>query len=728
MNALPPPAWWVGADGAASRALAAITPVPVPDEVAPATDLSAMLGAILAATGWPGGPEHLAEALPHQAGPPDLTGLRIALANLGYRSWVTTESPAQLANAELPAVVMPRRRPAFLLFVTPAGALMRLVAGASQAEPVDRAETGGAPVLYVERLPPPRPRAARDSFVLGVLRRFRPALPALLLASLMLALLSLAVPVFTMAVFDTLIGGRTAGPLPMLALGLLGALAFEALFRGMRMRMLARIGARLDRLLGGATLEQLLGLPLAMTERAAISAQVSRVRDFSTIREYFTGSLALAALDGPFALLLLGVLAAVGGPVALAPLGAAAGFALLFLLVQGPMRRAVAAQAVAAQERDRIAAEILAEMRLLRATTSTAVWAARHAEAAREAAGAGARIAALGGAVAATSQAINSFAALAAIALGVHAVLDGAMSAGSLIAAMMVIWRVLGPLQLAFTLLSRWEQVRTSIRQADQMMAAPPEREPNQVVRPAGAIRGDVALSRVSLRYLPQAEPALLGVSVEVKAGQMVAVTGPSGAGKTSLLMTIMGLYRPTAGTVRIDGFDIRRFDPVELRRAIAYAPAMPRLLYGTIAQNLLLANRAATRAEMLAAARLTGLDQMVGQLSEGFETRVRDNAAASLPASLLTRLSLTRALLRPAPVVLLDEPANGLDDEGSAAVLRVIERLRGRATLFVVTHRPSHVALADRVLRLQDGELAEVARRPAGTPASVAILPGAPA
>jgi ATP-binding cassette subfamily C protein/ATP-binding cassette subfamily C protein LapB len=117
----------------------------------------------------------------------------------------------------------------------------------------------------------------------------------------------------------------------------------------------------------------------------------------------------------------------------------------------------------------------------------------------------------------------------------------------------------------------------------------------------------------------------------------------------------------------------------------------------------------------------------MVGHLPDGFETRIRDNAAATLPGSLLTRLSLTRALLRPARIVLLDEPANGLDDAGSAAVLRVIETLRGNATLFVVTHRPSHVALADRVFRMADGELAELPR-PAAAPTTVPLLAAAAA
>jgi ATP-binding cassette subfamily C protein/ATP-binding cassette subfamily C protein LapB len=724
VNALAPPDWWLGAAAAALRR-AAPAPVPVPEDVAARNDLSELLGAFLAHQGWPGGPEHLAEAAPHLAGRLDLAGLRATLANLGYATRLEPARGCRLRAADLPVMLLPARQPAVLLSLDPDGRPQRVVAGRDAPEPLAvLPQPADGLLLRLARDRTARPRQGRDGFVAGVLRRFRPMLPTLLLASLMLALLSLAVPLFTQAVFDVLVGGRTAGPLPMLLAGLLAALAFEAGFRALRMRVLARIGARIDALMATGTLDQLLGLPLAMTERVGIAAQVSRVRDFSTLREFFTGSLAVAALDAPFALLLLGVLAVIAGPVALAPLAAAAGFLVLFLLAQAPMRRAVAALAVAAQDREQITAEILAAMRLLRATGATGVWAGRHAASATAAAIAGARIAMLGGTIAAVSQAITNLAALTAIAIGVHAVLAGSMTGGALIAAMMIIWRVLGPLQLVFTMLSRWEQVRTSMRQADQLMAIAPEREPGQVVRPIGQLRGEVQLSRVSLRYLPQAEPALLGVGFSVAAGQFVAITGASGSGKSTLLQLINGLHRPTAGTVKIDGFDIRRFDPVELRRAIAYAPAVPHLLYGTLAQNLLLANRAATRREMLEAAALTGLDRMVGRLPDGFETRVRDNGTARLPASLLTRLSLTRALLRPARIVLLDEPANGLDDEGSAAVLRVIGMLRGKATLFVVTHRPSHVALADRAFRLVDGELSELPRPPAPRPAAVPIRP----
>ncbi|MCU0983828.1 MAG: ATP-binding cassette domain-containing protein [Acetobacteraceae bacterium] len=712
MNAMPPP-WLAGAPDA----LRSLTePVPIPAALADPGPMTEALGQFLAALGWEGSAAQLAGAMPHCAGRLDLAGLRVTLANLGY---ATDLIPAHALVAErLPALVFDEDGGASVLMLDGGGGQVCLRPGAAEPEPVTRLDHGRMALCLAE---PEAQAPVRDGWVRGVLLGFRPVVPTLLGCSFMLALLALAVPLFTMAVFDVLIGAGTSDPLPLLLAGLGLALCFEALFRALRLSILSEIGERIDAIVTHGVLDRLLALPLAMTERAGLSAQINRLRDFGTVREFFSGSLAVAVLDMPFALLLVGLLAVIGGPVAYAPLIALVLFGVLFLAVRGSTRRAVTAAALSAQRRDELALEALGAMHLIRSAGAAPVWRARHAAAAAEAAVAAARIGALAGTVTALSQAVTGVTALAAIALGVHAVLDGRIGAGGLIAAMMVIWRILGPIQMAFTILSRWEQVKSSIRQTDQLMTLPPERDQQGPARPVGTLRGDITISRLSLRYLPQAEPALLGVSAEIRAGQVVALVGPSGAGKTSLLLSILGLYRPSAGSVRIDGLDLRRFDPVELRRAIAYAPAVPQIVYGTVTQNLLLAAPGATEAEIRAAAAATGLDRLVAALPEGFDTRLGDNSERQVAASLLTRISLTRLLLRRSRIVLMDEPANGLDDDGSAAVARVIATLRGEATIIVVTHRPSHVALADRVFRLAEGQLEE--QRKPEAPAAMKLL-----
>ena len=220
---------------------------------------------------------------------------------------------------------------------------------------------------------------------------------------------------------------------------------------------------------------------------------------------------------------------------------------------------------------------------------------------------------------------------------------------------------------------------------------------------------GDVVFHRVSLRYLATAEPVLAGVSFAVRHGEVVALAGGDGSGKSTLLKLVAGLYRPNAGVVRIGGHDLRSFDPVVLRRAVAYVPQAPQLLYGTVAQNLRLALPTATDPDLERACAAAHVLDAVRALPDGFATRIGDNGTGRLPRSLLVRICLARALLRNAPVLLLDEPVTGLDDAAAEAFAAVIAARRRHATILMTTHRPSHMRLADRVLRIEDGTVSEV-------------------
>jgi ATP-binding cassette subfamily C protein/ATP-binding cassette subfamily C protein LapB len=197
----------------------------------------------------------------------------------------------------------------------------------------------------------------------------------------------------------------------------------------------------------------------------------------------------------------------------------------------------------------------------------------------------------------------------------------------------------------------------------------------------------------------------------------VVAITGAEGAGKSTLLFLIAGLYKPQGGLVRIDGHDVRSFDPAVLRRSIGWVPQSPGLLYGTVAQNLRLARPSATDAELKAAAAEAGVLDAIEALPDGFNTRVGDNHSNRLPRSILLRMALAGALLRNAPILLFDEPVAGLDDDCVKAFTDVITARRGRCTILMATHRPSHIRMADRVLRIRDGQVEELAPPSAPTP-----------
>jgi len=264
----------------------------------------------------------------------------------------------------------------------------------------------------------------------------------------------------------------------------------------------------------------------------------------------------------------------------------------------------------------------------------------------------------------------------------------------------------LSPMQTGFTMIQRVEQVRGSIRQIDGLMAIKPERDPRAIVTPLKNVKGRVVFSRVSLRYSNEADPALVGVSFEVEPGEVVAVTGRNGSGKSTVVKLLLGLYAPQAGAIKIDATDIRQIDPIELRHMMSYVPQTCNLFFGSVAQNLRLANPTATDADIRWACDQADVWEEIAALPRGLETRIGEGAADHLPTSFIQKLSLARGYLKRSPIMLFDEPVNGLDFEGDRTFMQAVETFRGQSTIFMVTHRPSHLRIADRILVFDAGYL----------------------
>lgn len=688
-------------------------PLELPEELLSPSDLARCLTTMLWLLDWSGSKDDLLSALPHVKPDVDLTDVRNTLAILGYPTRMERLSRGKLDPRRLPAILLPAGEAAAVVYRDEDGQVLRIDGSTGEVARCRPESLRGTLMLVIDT----ESATVRQGWFSGVARRFRGDLPALLGVSGLMAVLGLAVPIFTMAVFDTVIAGYSPESLPMLVAGAAAAILLEVSFRSVRQRALLSIAERLDRLVPSAVFTHLMSLPTALVERAGTASQVSRLRDFAAIREFLTGSFAVALLDMPFTLLVIVLMTVLGGWIAFVPVGTAVGFVVLYFISRGPMRRAIEQAARANQAREALAVEALETVRTLKLVGAEERWIDRYSAAAAAAAVSSARVSTLSGSVLATSQALVTLSGLAAVVLGVLSVLAGSMTAGALIAGMMLIWRILGPMQTCFVMLSRWEQTQASIRQVDGLMALETERPPPLEARMAPPEHGGIVFHRVTLRYLPQSEPVLAGASFAIQPGQVVAVTGGEGSGKSTLLLLIAGLYRPQGGLVRIDSHDVRSFNPAVLRRSIGWVPQSPGLLYGTVAQNLRLARPSASDEELRAAAAEAGVLEAIEALPQGFDTRVGDNQSGRLPRSILQRIALAGALLRDAPILLLDEPVAGLDDACAKAFTDVIASRRGRSTILMATHRPSHIRLADRVLRLRDGQVEELEQQtsPAG-------------
>lgn len=677
---------------------------------------------LLNALGWRGDPRVIVEALPHFAKGLDLDGLRNVLAELSYATRPYATAPADLDARLLPCLyVDPKGRPGVIL--AREGVRLRIFDGAAAEERSVVASLVRGEVFLVEAIETAREEAAaQTTFVERLFGRFRPIVAQLAVITFFTDLLALAFPLFSMAVFDKVIGNQSPDLLRGLTIGVGAVFAFDFLLRGLRARLLAYVGARVERLVSVAVLRHLLRLPVGFLESVPVGTQLARLKEFESVREFFSGPLAGVALDLPFLFVFLIAIAWLGGPLVAIPF--ALGALLLVLGWAGSRwqaddtRRAARARAA----RHALSVEIVSNLRAIKQTGGGDIWLERYRAASAAAVGEGRKAQQTGALLQTAAQGLTMLAGALVLVWGAARIIDAQMSVGALVGVMALTWRVLAPLQLGISALARLGQIRHGLAQIDQLLRLKPEltdRAAPAVVQ--RVFRGQIALNRVSLRYRPEAEPALLGVDLNVKAGEMVGLAGHSGAGKSTALKVMAGLYQPQAGTVLLDGLDIRQMTPAELRMAVTYAPQNRHLFYGTIAQNLRLAAATASSDELHAAlAEADALDDVMA-LKLGMDTQLGDQAAREFPAGLLQRLALARVYLRPSAVLLLDEPGQWLDERGDKALIEALRRRKGKQTVVIVTHRPSHLAVCDRVATFDGGRIAQM--RAAGDNAATSFI-----
>jgi ATP-binding cassette subfamily C protein LapB len=493
----------------------------------------------------------------------------------------------------------------------------------------------------------------------------------------------------------------------MLALGAGIVVATNLALRAIRARAMAYFGARIDALIGMGAFEVILNMPIAMIETAPVGTQISRLKQFESMRDSFTGTLAASVIDIPFIFIFLLAIALWGGDLVWVPLSLVAVYAALAATTIVVARSYVRAISIIKQRRQLLLHEIVRKRRTIRALNAEQIWIARHRDMVEEIARLNYRAQRFNNFVQNLGELLVSIAGIATLGFGALRVISGAMTSGALIGSMALVWRVLSPLQSTYLSLPRLEQALQTFKQIDRLMRIRSERSagmPRSVFR---KFKGKITTQRLAFRYPQRAEAVLRNIQLEIKPGEMVAITGASGAGKTTLLRLMAGLYPPTMGSVLVDNMDLRQIDPAEWRSQIAFLPESTNFFYGTLAQNIRLARPDASDAEVMRALAEMGFDVDVGLLTEGLDQRLKAADLENFPEALRQRLALARCFIKNAPLFLLDNPAAGLDSNSEKYLLRKFASLKGRSTVVFTTFRPSHMRLADRVVLIKDGQVA---------------------
>lgn len=664
---------------------------------------------ILKALHWRGDAKSLRDALPYSANKAQLgrTDFLNVLAMLGYAPKVIKVHARKITAEMCPCLFVPKDKVAQgQVFLEPAE-----IKGAAHG------------TLYIftddheneaeDILPNKTVAASGRPWFFRLLYRFKGVFGQVLLASFFVNILALVTPLFMMGVYDKVIGSHSSETLKFLLAGAILAVGVEFFLRFLRSKSLSWFGARIDYIVSNAIFDKLLSLPASYTERASVAAQLSRLKAFESVREFFTGPLFLAFVELPFTLILLAAIWMIGGPLVMIPLLVAFFYGLILIASHGRLRATTARMATASALRQNMNIETLGKQEVLRSAGLFDAWLGRYEKTSAEASYAGYLYAQAIGIVDTLSQALVVLGGAAMIYFGVDRIWAGEMSMGALIAVLILTWRTLAPLQMACTALPRFEQVKRNITQINRLMALAPERKRAAIADKAPQFKGEIEFHNVGLRYSKDADPVYAGLSFHVRPGQLVAIVGANSTGKSTTLKLLSGLYDPQAGSVRIDGVDIRQIDPVKLRQNVAYVGQEPEVFSMSLEDNLRLVKPDASFEEIGRALKQAGLHDWLQELPDGLATPIGHGASVNIPTAMLPQIALARAYLQDSPIMLIDEmPYEFLNTDAGR---RFFDYLKGQKeakgkngggrTILYTTYRQDYIDLADKIVQLyEDG------------------------
>lgn len=525
-----------------------------------------------------------------------------------------------------------------------------------------------------------------------------------ILAAVLTNFLGLSTSLFTMVVYDRVVPNEAIESLIALTIGILIALGFDFVIKTLRAQFIDRAGKSADLRMSRLIFDKLLSMRLDTRQRKS-GALATVVREFDTLRDFFTSATLVAIVDLPFIFLFIWVIYMIAGPLALVPLVAVPLVIATGLVIQPLLARLAAGNLETSMSKQSVLVETLNGLETVQATGSGRLMRKRFEEAARMQSDLGLRNRLLSQFAINSAASVQQLAQIGTIFFGVFLIHDNTITMGAMIAAVILGGRTLAPLTQLASALSRANAARQAYRSIDALMQDKSTQgdvgEGQRLSRPK--LRGEIELKNVSYTFPGSTQPVIRNLSLKIPAGQHVAILGRMGSGKTTVSRLISGLIQPTEGSVLIDGVDLRQIDRSDLRRNVGVMLQETWLFSGTLRENIQMGYYEYDDAHILNVARLAGVDDFVAGHPQGYDLVLRERGEG-LSGGQRQSINLARALLHSPSLVILDEPTSSLDTASEEALLARLRGWLAGRTMIAVTHRNTVLSLCDRVLILDKG------------------------
>ena len=542
----------------------------------------------------------------------------------------------------------------------------------------------------------------------SALRGQKSLLVQLVLASVIINLFGMLLPLFSMAVFDRVIPHAAMETLWALALGIGLALVLEIALRHARLKLFDAAGQSIAHALQGRLMSRLMGGRLDDLPSGS-AAVVQPMNDLDAMSHLAPHLLISLLVELPFFVVLLVLIASIAGPVALAPLIGAIVLVALHVLAHHMARASHRQQGGHIRTQQQLLIDGISGAERIRITGAGPILLARW-DVTSDAAGFAAHHARYwSGLAAQASGTLVQAVVVASIIIGVYRIDAALMTIGALSASILLVNRAMMPISIATGLLFRALQVLQTAAPVAGLMRAPLEKGGEQRAVAAQDIEGRIEARQLCFSYPGEARQALSEISFAIRPGERVGIIGKAGCGKSTLLRLLVRLHEAQSGRLSLDGRDIRQFDPHVLRRAIGYMPQDAHLFDGSLEDNLGMGLGRVERSELERVARISGVQAFASQHPSGFSLPVGPGGQR-LSGGERQAVSLARALMGAPRLLLLDEPTAALDNTAEARVIAELGKALGKELgstgLIVATHRLPVLALTDRIIWMDSGRI----------------------
>lgn len=637
---------------------------------------------------------------------PALPELNLFLAPLGLQAQLAQAPLEQILESPAAALLV-KTQDGYAPLVFPGGGrnavFLRPDGQPSDAPPAEIAGRYAGETLVLTPLAPHNNQGHAEPSYLFPLRAYWPQYAEIMVAGIAINFIALAAPVFTMLVYDRIVGNRISETLWALALGMGLAALLDFSLRAIRAWYIEHIAGNSDVMLDRALLRRLLHHDAAVLP--PVGAVLNKYKELSSARDFITSGYMLSVADLPFYLLFMLALWIIGGSVALVPLVAGILMVISHAVCAVPARDFGIRSRKAAGTKVALLAEILSEGELLKTSLLRVPVARRWQGESEAAATAGARgrfWTALG---AASGNFWTLLTTVGTLVAGVYKIEAHELTTGGLVACTMLAGRSMMSLASVTVLFTRFHEMRRSGKELDELLGdggETPAAAQSVAPRP---LEGRITVRRLGYRFKADGPLALDGLTFNIEPGERVGLLGRPGSGKTTLMRCMAGVVRPSTGDVLVDGVAVRQHDAYSRARWLAYKPQEPILFEGTLEENILAGADFTEREALARALEVAGLHEYIrrGELNLGMAIEPR---GVNLSGGQRQAVALARALVASPSILLLDEPTAGLDVAGEKAIAARLREFSAGKTLVVATHSHIMLAMLDRLIVVEGGKI----------------------